>query len=386
VTVPFIDLGAHHRPLEDDLLQAIRQVIKHSQFILGPEVAEFERHAAEYCRVEHAVGVSSGTDALLVTLMALEVGEGDEVVTTPFSFFATAAGIARLGATPRFADIDPSTFNIDPERVEAAITPRTRAILVVHLFGQLAEMAPIVEIAARRGLPLIEDAAQAIGAEYGDGRRGGSIGVAGCLSFFPTKNLGAMGDAGMVLTNDGGLAERVRMLRAHGSRRKYHNELLGGNFRLDTLQAAILDVKLRYLDGWTRRRQQNASTYGELIRSAGLDAVVTVPHAACTKSGVPHHHIYNQYVVRLADRDGARAHLAREGVGTEVYYPAPLHLLPCFRSLGYRPGDFPEAERAAREVLALPIYPELTRPQQEHVVGAIQNYYSAVERRSSHRT
>jgi dTDP-4-amino-4,6-dideoxygalactose transaminase len=351
--VPLLDLTAQYAGIRDEVRRAMDEVCDSQQFILGPQVERLERAVAEYCRCAHGIGVSSGTDALLVALMALDIKAGDEVITTPYTFFATAGTIARLGARPVFVDIEPDTYNINPALIERAITPRTKAILPVHLYGQCADMDAIL----RFGLPVIEDAAQAIGAEY-KGRRAGSMGVAGCLSFFPTKNLGGFGDAGMVVTSDAALAERVRVLRVHGMQPKYYHRLVGGNFRLDALQAAVLNVKLKHLDEWTRRRQANAAFYS---------ARITGPVAV-------HHHIYNQYVIRSKQRDRLRARLTSAGIGTEIYYPVPLHLQECFAYLGYRAGDFPEAEAAARETLALPVYPELTREQLEYVAAAIRGF------------
>jgi dTDP-4-amino-4,6-dideoxygalactose transaminase len=326
--------------------------------------------------VTFAIGVSSGTDALLVALMALDVGPGDEVITTPYSFFATAGAVARLGARPVFVDIDPATCNLRPDRVEAAVTDRTKAVLPVHLYGQCADMAPILDVAARRRLRVIEDAAQAIGAEYRDGRRAGAMGDLGCLSFFPSKNLGALGDAGMVLARDPDLAERVRILRVHGSKPKYYHKWIGGNFRMDTIQAAVLGVKLDHLDPWTRGRQENAKRYVTLFRESGLLEKPGIRLPEIAYPGVPHGHIFNQFIIRVPERDRLRDHLAKNGIGHEVYYPVSFHLQECFRYLGRREGDFPESERAARETLALPIYPELSPQQQEAVVDAIRGFYT----------
>ncbi len=377
MAVPLLDLRAHHEPLYKELLAAIEQTLQSQAFILGPEVGKLEERVASYCQARAGIGVSSGTDALLVALMALEIGSGDEVVTTPYSFFATAGAIVRLGAKPVFADIDPVTYNIDPGKLEKAVTPRTKAIIPVHLYGQCADMAPILGIAVLHRLHVIEDAAQAIGAEYLDGRRAGSMGTVGCLSFFPSKNLGALGDGGMVVTNDADVAERIRILRVHGSKPKYYHKLIGGNFRLDALQAAVLNVKLNYLDGWTARRQENAARYEDLFRQSGVieRAGVGIPQAVYRQARVSHYHIYNQFVLRTPNRDRLMAHLKQKGIGTEVYYPVPFHLQECFRVLGYKEGDFPEAERAAKETLALPIYPELTPAQQEQIVSAIRDFY-----------
>ena len=367
--VPLLDLKAQFAPLRADVLEAIARVCDAQQFILGPEVESLERELEAYLGIPHAVGVSSGTDALLAALMALEIGAGDEVVTTPFSFFATAGSIARLGARPVFVDIDRATFNIDARAVASAITPRTKAIVPVHLFGQSADMASILETSERFAVPVVEDAAQAIGTGY-RGRPAGGMGTIGCFSFFPTKNLGAFGDAGLVTTSDGTLARKLRALRQHGGEVKYHHDLLGANFRLDALQAAILRVKLPHLDGWTAARRRNAERYEALFKKADLGGRVTLPARSPDST-----HIYNQFVIRVPERDRLRAHLQSSGIGTEVYYPIPLHLQPCFRGLGYRAGSFPVAETAANEALALPIYGELTEAQQSLVVEAVHDFF-----------
>jgi dTDP-4-amino-4,6-dideoxygalactose transaminase len=367
--VPLLDLKAQYAPLQKDVIAAVTRVCDAQRFILGPEVEAFEREIEAFLRVPHAVGVSSGTDALLAALMALGVTTGDEVVTTPFSFFATAGSIARLGARPVFVDIDPNTYNIDPARIGAAATSRTKAILPVHLFGQAADMAPILEVAAKAAIPVIEDAAQAIGVEYRHQPVGG-LGAIGCFSFFPSKNLGAFGDGGLVTTRDEQIAKRVRAIRQHGGEVKYHHDLVGGNFRLDALQAAVLRVKLPHLTGWTAGRQRNAQRYAALFDRAGLTGIVTLPAKSADSS-----HIYNQFVIRVPERDRLREHLQANGVGTEVYYPVPLHLQPCFRELGYPQGAFPAAEAVARETLALPIYGELTEEQQAWVVESIRNFF-----------
>jgi len=373
INVPLLDLKAQYATIRDEVMDAVREVFEGQWFILGPKVKECEARIAEYCRCEHAVGVSSGTDALLIALMAEEIGPGDEVITTPYTFFATAGCIARLGATPVFVDICPKTYNIDTNQVEARITDRTRAIMPIHLFGQCAAMDPILEIAGKHDLLVIEDAAQAIGAEY-KGRRAGSMGHYGCFSFFPSKNLGAAGDGGVVVTNDPRRAERLEIHRMHGSKPKYYHSLVGGNFRLDALQAAVVLVKLPYLDGWSAARQANAETYRRLFDEAGLtgqDGVV-LPYV------VPEgRHIYNQFVIRVPRRDELREHLRQNNVATEIYYPVALHRQECFEYLGYREGDFPESERAARETLALPIYPELSEEQQRHVVAKIREFLAA---------
>lgn len=375
--VPLLDLKAQNASVEREVLRAIRRVLRSQRFILGPEVERFESRLARYCGTRFAVGLSSGTDALLAALMALEVGPGDEVVTSPYSFFATAGVVARLGARPVFADIDPKSFNLDPRKLPAALTRRTKAILPVHLYGRCAEMEPILKLAGSRRLPVVEDAAQAIGAEVPGDKRAGSLGTLGCFSFYPSKNLGAFGDAGAVTTNDPDLAERVRALRVHGARSRYYHREVGGNFRLDAIQAAVLNVKLGFLEAWTRRRRQNAGRYERLFRESGLveRGWVRPPEAVHASSRPARGHIYNQYVVRVEARDRLREHLKRRGIETEVYYPLPLHLQECFRGLGYRRGDFPVAEAAARETLALPIYAELRASQQAAVVGAIRNFY-----------
>ena len=359
------------------MLCAIEGVLEKGDFILGGEVKKLEERIAEYSQAQYGIGVSSGTDALLVSLMALGIGQGDEVITTPLSFFATAGVISRLGAKPVFVDIDPVTYNLDPGLIEAAITSSTRAIMPVHLYGQCADMDPILAVAAKHGLSVIEDAAQAIGAEYRDGRRAGSMGNLGCLSFFPSKNLGAVGDGGMVVTNDEKLADQVRLLRTHGGRPKYYHKVIGGNFRLDTIQASVLNVKLAYLDRWTELRQQHAERYERLFQESGLIESVglRLPVAVYRKSGAKHFHIYNQFVIGLPDREALRVFLKEQGIGTEIYYPVPFHLQECYQPLGYHEGDFPEAECASRELLAIPVYPELTEQQQEYVVSAIAGFY-----------
>jgi dTDP-4-amino-4,6-dideoxygalactose transaminase len=363
--VPLLDLKGQYRALKMELDEAVQRVVASQYFILGPEVSGLEEEVARYCGSAHGVGVSSGTDALLVALMVLGVGPGDEVVTSPYTFFATAGVIARLGARPVFVDIDPGTYNMDAAAAVSAITERTRAIMPVHLYGSMAEMGPLEGL----GIPLIEDAAQAIGSFDAAGRRAGSIGVMGCLSFFPSKNLGGFGDGGMVLTNDDALAVELRKLRVHGMEPKYFHSAIGGNFRLDALQAAVLRVKLRYLGDWMAARRANAERYRALFADAGLGTAVVLPE---DEPG----HCYNQFVIRVAERDALRRHLQERGIGTEVYYPVPLHLQECFRYLGHAEGDFPESERAARETLALPIFPELTAEQQEHVVANIAEFHA----------
>ncbi len=376
--VPLLDLKAHHEPLQKEILDAVEQVFKSQAFILGAEVGKLEERVAAYCQAKYGIGVTSGTDALLIALMALGVGPGDEVITSPYSFFATAGVVARLGAKPVLVDIDPKTFNIDPARISQAMTPKSKAIIPVHLYGQCADMGPIMELATRHNVSVIEDAAQAIGSEYRDGRRACSMGTLGCLSFFPSKNLGCLGDGGMVVTNDADLAERIRILRVHGSQPKYYHKLIGGNFRLDTIQAAVLNVKLNYLDGWTKRRQENAARYETLFRQSGLvqKGKVRLPDPVYRDKGIKHYHIYNQFVLRVERRDDLIAHLKQKGIGAEIYYPVPFHLQECFRYLGHKAGDFPESERAANETIAIPIYPELTMAQQTEVVEAIASFYA----------
>ena len=384
--VPLLDLKGQYAPLRAEIEAAIREVCDEQRFVLGPRVAELEANVAAYSQTKHGLGLSSGTDALLLALMALDVGAGDEVITTPFTFFATAGVVARLGARPFFCDIDAATFNLDPAAVRAAIAERcdvrgdrlvnratggvVRALMPVHLYGQMADMDACASIARQYRLAIVEDAAQAIGAALADGRRAGGVGDVGCLSFFPTKNLGAFGDAGMCVTNDSALHERMRILRVHGGEPKYYHSLIGGNFRLDELQAAVLVIKLKHLDDWTRARQENAARYDELIRAAGLGDAVRVP------ARVPGlRHIFNQYVLRVQRRDELKTHLAKNGVGTEIYYPVPLHGQRCFAYLEHDAADFPQAQRAAAEVLALPIYPELTDEQLEYVVRQIASFF-----------
>lgn len=391
--VPLLDLKAQYAAIRDEIREAIDRVADSQHFILGPEVEALEREVAAYSQCEFGIGVSSGTDALLVALMAINIKPGDEVITTPYTFFATAGAIARLNARPVFVDIDPLTYNIDPAAIEAAINDRTRAIVPVHLYGQVADMNPIMEVARRHNLVVIEDAAQAIGSEY-EGRRAGTIGDMACFSFFPSKNLGGFGDGGMVTTNNAELAKQVKLLRNHGYAPKYYNKVVGGNFRLDAIQAAILRVKLKYLDSWTEKRQQNAATYRRLFEEAELSIqpkLVGLTNEASTldaanklseMSGVvlpfeaPRmRHIYNQFIIRSGQRDQLLAHLKERKIGTEVYYPVPMHVQECFAELGYKMGDFAKSERAANETLALPIYPELTESMMGCVVNAISDFY-----------
>jgi len=371
--VPMLDLQAQYRPIRDAIIDAVTRVCDSQRFIMGPEVEGMERDLAAYLGVTHAVGVSSGTDAILLAMMALGIGPGDEVITSTYSFFATAGCVARIGATPVFVDIDPVTYNIDSAATAAAVTSRTRAIIPVHLYGQSADLDPLLAIATRAGVPLIEDAAQAIGATY-KGRMVGGVGRVGCFSFFPSKNLGAFGDGGLVTTNDDALAASLRRLRVHGADRQYYHQVIGGNFRLDALQAAVLRVKLPHLAGWTEARRRNAARYDELFADAGLTGRVTLPVAA------PHcRHIFNQYVIRVPRRDAVKAHLESRQVGCAIYYPVPFHEQACFAYLGYRTGQFPHAELAARETLALPIYGELTAEQQRYVVAVLADALSRTD-------
>lgn len=376
--VPLLDLKGQYAGLRDEIRKVMDEVCDSQYFILGPKVEAFEKHVAEYCGVSHAVGMSSGTDALLVALMALDVGSGDAVLTTPYTFFATVGSIVRLGATPVFADIDPVSFNIDPAKARKALESfskrsknlKPKVLLPVHLYGQMADMDPLMDLAKEFGLKVVEDAAQAIGSEYPSKhgvKKAGAMGDMGCFSFFPSKNLGGFGDGGMVTTNDAALAEKLRVLRNHGSKPKYYHKLVGGNFRLDALQAAILDIKLKHLESWHEARRRNAARYDEAFKGTA----VGVPCAVYTGRGAKNHHIYNQYVVRVRNRDGMIERLRAADVGCEVYYPVPLHLQECFGNLGYKPGEMPESEKAANETLALPIYPELTAEMQRHVADVL---------------
>ena len=371
MNVPLLDLQAQYATIRQEIEPVVHDVLESQRFILGPEVQALEEEIAAFCGTQFAIGVSSGTDALLISLMAARIGAGDEVITTPYTFFATAGSIARVGATPVFADIEPQTYNINPALIEAKITAKTRAIIPVHLYGQCADMRPILEIARKHKLLVIEDAAQAIGAEYAGmtdekGYSAGNMGDLGCFSFFPSKNLGAFGDGGMVVTNDEELAHLVKKLRTHGGKDKYRNDMVGMNGRLDALQAAILRVKLKHLEGWSATRREHADYYDQAF--AALEEVQTPYRAAGGK------HIYNQYVIRTPRRDDLQAHLSAHTVGNAIYYPIPLHMQECFAHLGYQAGDFPESEQAARETLALPVYPELTREQQDYVVHTITQF------------
>lgn len=378
INVPILDLKAQYASIREEVQVAIERVMESQHFILGPEVEALEKEIAEYSQCQFGIGVSSGTDALLVSLMAIDIKPGDEVITSPYSFFATAGAIVRLGARPVFVDIDLDTLNIDANLVEAAVTERTRAILPVHLAGQMADMDPIIEIAKQHNLYVIEDACQALGAEY-NGHRAGSIGHLGCFSFFPSKNLGGAGDSGMVVCNDPVLADRVCLLRNHGHRPKYYNQAVGGNFRMDALQAAILRVKFKYLDAWTEGRQKNAALYRRLFIDACL--AKEDPQNSSEYPVIPPketgwgRHIYHLYQMRVHRRDELIVYLKNHDIGSEIYYPVPLHLQACFKDLGYQVGSLPDAERASDETLALPIYPELTEVLIQKVVYTVTNFF-----------
>lgn len=383
--VPLLDLKLQYRQFKAELMPILERICDSQAFILGPEVTKLEADVAKYSGAKFGIGVSSGTDALLLALMGLDIGPGDAVLTSPYTFFATGGTIARVGARPIYLDIEPSTYNLSPSAVQhfvdtqctsddrglvhRATGTRVRAIMPVHLYGQCADMKPLLEIAKRYGLAVVEDAAQAIGSEY-QGARAGSFGDVGCFSFFPSKNLGAFGDAGLCTAQDAELAEKLRVQRVHGGKPKYYHSMIGGNFRIDELQGAVLNVKLKYLDGWTEGRQRNAAIYRELFARAGLGDAVVLPYEM--PGG---RHIYNQFIVRAKDRDGLKKHLGDAGVGTEIYYPVSLHLQECFAYLGGREGDCAESERAARETLALPIFGELERGQLEYVVEKVRGFY-----------
>jgi len=375
--VPLLDLKAQYLTIKEEIRSAIDEVLESQIFILGPKVEELEKSIAAYSQTKYGIGVSSGTDALLISLMAIDIQPGDEVITTPFTFFATAGVVARLKARPVFVDIDPVTFNIDPAKIEKAITKKTKAIIPIHLFGQCADMDPIMAIANTHGLSVIEDAAQSIGAEY-KGRRAGSIGHLGIFSFFPSKNLGGFGDGGMVVTNDEKLFDKIKILRVHGSRPKYHHKIVGGNFRLDSLQAAILSVKLKYLDDWSHGRQKNADEYDQKFKTSGLieKGLVAPPRAIYKNGGDKNYHIYNQYTIRTKKRDELQVHLKSNAIGAEIYYPLPLHLQECFKELRYRRGDLPVSEEAAGSVLSIPIYPELTAEQRDYIFATIVGFHA----------
>jgi dTDP-4-amino-4,6-dideoxygalactose transaminase len=391
--VPLLDLKAQYAQIRAEVMPIIEEVCASQRFILGDQVLGLEAEVAAYCASSSGIGVSSGTDALLLALMALGVGAGDEIITSPFTFFATAGTIARLGARPLFCDIDPVSFNLSPRAVaefierhcsvhsghliNRATGGRIKGIMPVHLYGQSADMDPLMAVAQQHDLRVIEDAAQAIGTEY-KGVRVGSIGDIGCFSFFPSKNLGAFGDAGLCTTNDAELAESMRVLRVHGGKPKYFHAVIGGNFRIDELQAAVLRVKLKYLDGWTRARQRNADYYNAAFAAANLASNLITPRAS-----VAGRHIFNQYIARVKDRDALKEHLTARSIGTEIYYPVPLHLQQCFAYLKHAPGDFPESERAAAETLALPIYPELNPAQLDHVIASVVDFYRSAGARGA---
>jgi dTDP-4-amino-4,6-dideoxygalactose transaminase len=373
LSFPFLDLRAQFATIENEVMEALRRVMETQHFILGPEVQALESEIAAFVGVRSAVGCASGSDALLLALAVLNIGPGDEVITTPFTFVATAGAVARVGAKPVFVDIEPETFNMDPDLVAPAITERTRAIIPVHLFGLAADMDPILELAAEHRLAVIEDAAQAIGARYKD-KQAGALGTFGCFSFFPSKNLGGAGDGGMVTSNDFELADHLRIIRVHGSRKKYYSERLGTNSRLDALQAAILRVKLKRLDSWAKARQRNAHRYRAFCLERRLNEFITLPSAP-----VDWCHVYNQFTIRSKQRDQLQQFLRVRGIPTEIYYPHPLHLQPAFYYLGYKEGQFPHSEAASREVLSLPIYPELKEEQQAQVVRAIAEFYGVAD-------
>lgn len=375
MNVPLLDLKAQYATIRDEIRPVVDEVMEGQQFILSDKVATLEEEVARYSGSKYAVGVASGTDALLLALMALGTGPGDAVITTPYTFFATAGSISRLGARPAFVDIEPDTYNISPEKVSECLSrlpaaTRIKAIIPVHLYGQCAEMEPLLATARTREIPVVEDAAQAIGSRYKE-RIAGSIGAMGCFSFFPSKNLGGFGDGGMITTDSADLAEKLRILRVHGSKPKYYHKVIGCNSRLDSLQAAVLSVKLRHLDAWTAKRRENAAYYCAQFEKSGLSRFITLP---AVREG--NFHIYNQFVIRCPKRDELQAFLSREGIGNEIYYPIPLHLQECYRDLGHKEGDFPESEKAARETLALPIYPELASDQKDYVVAKIKDFYS----------
>lgn len=380
--VPLLDLKVQYRSLKNELDDALIRVAESQHFILGPEVDKMQKSFCEYLKCKYAIGVSSGTDALLIALMAINLKPGDEVIVPTYSFFATAGVVSRLNAVPVFAEIDPVTYNISPDDIEKRITKKTKAIIPVHLYGQSCEMDKIMEIAHKYKLKVIEDGAQAIGVQYKDGRCVGTIGDIGCYSFFPSKNLGCFGDGGLVVTNDDTLGEKLKILRVHGGQPKYYHKIIGGNFRLDAIQAAVINVKLPYLDEWSAKRRSNAEMYTKYFIEAGLAETtgkikfnpkncVLLPDAVYKENEVKNYHIYNQYIIRVEERDAVRKHLADKEIGTEIYYPVPFHLQECFSNLGYKKGDFPLSEEAANTSIALPIFPELTPEQQKYVVDEI---------------
>ncbi|MBF0276173.1 MAG: DegT/DnrJ/EryC1/StrS family aminotransferase [SAR324 cluster bacterium] len=382
--VPLLDLQSQLTPLRAEIMTAVKDVIDSTQYIMGPKVEELENSIAEYSGVSHAVGVSSGTDALLLALMALDIGPGDLVITSNFSFFATAGVVARLNATPVFVDIDPVSFNLSPKALGNLLSnmkekerKKVKAVIPVHLYGQCAEMSSILSITRQFGIPVIEDAAQAIGAEYlieNEVKRAGSLGSIGCFSFFPSKNLGGIGDGGMIVTSDDEIAKILKLKRVHGESTQYHHEVIGGNFRMDPIQAAVLTVKLQYLNKWHQERQKNAEYYSILFQQENI-ADLILPQSIYSKQGLSNYHIFNQYVIRTERRNELQTHLAKHQIAARIYYPIPFHLQPCFQSLGYQKGDFPESEKAAQTVLALPVYPELTDAMQEYVVEKIVEFF-----------
>ncbi len=387
--VPLLDLKAQYATIKDEISRALIRTAESQYFILGPEVEALEKSLSSYLGCKHAIGVSSGTDALLIALMAIGIKPGDEIIVPTFSFFATAGVVARMNATPVFTDIDPVTFNIDPKDVERKITPKTKAIIPVHLYGQSADMGPIMDIAKNHSLKVIEDAAQAIGAQYEDGRNSGTIGDAGCYSFFPSKNLGGFGDGGLVATNHDELGERLRIMRVHGGKPKYYHKIIGGNFRLDAIQASVLSVKLPHLDAWSQKRRDNAGRYTKLFRDAGLskssgatafdkDNPILSPKAIYADTPHKNHHIFNQYVIRVEKRDALKKFLADKEIGTEIYYPVPFHRQECFAYLKCKDTDYPHSNFAAGHSLALPIYPELTKEQIKYVVDSISEFVEIV--------
>lgn len=383
--VPLLDLKVQYKSLKKELDEAVLRTAESQYFILGPEVENMEKKLCEYLGCEYALGVSSGTDALLVALMAIDIKSGDEIIVPDYSFFATAGVVARLNAVPVFADVDPVTFNIDPEDFKKKISSKTKAVIPVHLYGQSCDMDSIVQIAAKHNIKIIEDAAQAIGVKYGDGRSVGTIGDIGCFSFFPSKNLGCFGDGGLVTTNNEDLAVKLKMLRVHGGEKKYYHKMIGGNFRLDALQAAVISVKLPHLDSWSEVRRKNAELYTRYFKEAGLSEEegmtefnsknkVLLPKANYKSSGVKNYHIYNQYVIRIQQRDKLKEHLTQNNIGNEIYYPVPFHQQECFSNLGYNDGDFPVSENLAETTLAIPVYPELSGEQIKYVVEKIDEF------------
>jgi len=383
--VPLLDLKAQYKTIKTEIDKALIDVAESQNLILGAEVEKLEKNLCEYLECKHAIGVSSGTDALLVALMAIDIKPDDEVIIPTYSFFATAGVVSRLNAKPVFIDSDPVTFNLDPSKLKSLITKKTKAIVPVHLYGQSADMDPIMQIAKEFNLKVIEDSAQSIGTQYKDGRKAGNIGDIGCYSFYPSKNLGCFGDGGLVTTNDDELAAKLRILRVHGGKPKYYHRIIGGNFRIDAIQAAVLSVKLPHLDSWTKRRQENAELYTKFFKANGLAEEegrlkydnankILLPKPVYKEFNLKYYHIYNQYVIRVENRDEVRKNLTDNEIGTEIYYPVPFHLQECFAYLGYKEGDFPVSEWCAKDSIALPIYPELTPEQIEFVVTTIKKF------------